>query len=204
MPTTRFRRPRPPLRLSAAGLPACRARRRARSSSRSSSIREDFFLGGVFRNLDDRMSSSVIERSTRASACTAAAGSSTRLSPASTKPFPAAPYRAGLRLERRASHEGMVDRGNPLQRADATRRRVLAARSRRPDPHLRRPRPRCEPRAFCGRTAAPSMRSSQASQLLPTQPARSRDPNSDTRRRPCCSSLARLLRRRLAGLGAVR
>ena len=94
-------------------------------------IREDFFLGGVFRNLDDlnEQLRHWLDAVANPPCTRPPAGSSTRLSPrkrTSLKAPPAAPYRAVLRLERRASHEGMVSVGGNLYSVpDTTRRRVF-------------------------------------------------------------------------------
>ncbi|GLI95422.1 IS21 family transposase [Methylocystis echinoides] len=77
-------------------------------------IREDFFLGGVFRNLR-------VHATTRRVVTEAFAEEK-----ASLKLLPPTPYQAVLRLERRASHEGMVSVGGNLYSVpDTTRRRVL-------------------------------------------------------------------------------
>jgi transposase len=90
-------------------------------------IREDFFLGGAFRNLDDlneqlrHWLDTVANRRVHATTNEAFAEESPFL-----KAVPAAPYRAVLRLERRASHEGMVSVGGNLYSVpDTTRRRVF-------------------------------------------------------------------------------
>ena len=94
-------------------------------------IREDFFLGGVFRNLDDlngqlrhwleTVASPRVHATTRRVVNEAFAEEKIAL-----KSLPLAPYQAVLRLERRASHEGMVSvAGNLYSVPDTTRRRVL-------------------------------------------------------------------------------
>jgi transposase len=94
-------------------------------------IREDFFLGGVFRNLDDlneqlrhwldAVANPRVHATTNRVVNEAFAEERTSL-----KAPPAAPYRAVLRLERRASHEGMVSVGGNLYSVpDTTRRRVF-------------------------------------------------------------------------------
>ena len=94
-------------------------------------IREDFFLGGVFRNLDDlngqlrhwldTVANSRVHATTRRVVNEAFAEEK-----ASLRPAPVAPYQAVLRLERRASHEGMVSIGGNLYSVpDTTRRRVF-------------------------------------------------------------------------------
>ena len=94
-------------------------------------IREDFFLGGVFRNLDDlneqlrhwldTVANPRVHATTSAIVNEAFAEEKPRC-----RPLPLAPYRAVLRLERRASHEGMVSVGGNLYSVpDATRRRVF-------------------------------------------------------------------------------
>jgi transposase len=94
-------------------------------------IREDFFLGGVFRNLDDlndqlrhwldTVANPRVHATTQRVVNEAFAEEK-----ASLKALPCAPYRAVLRLERRASHEGMVSVGGNLYSVpDTTRRRVF-------------------------------------------------------------------------------
>jgi transposase len=94
-------------------------------------IREDFFLGGAFRNLDDlnaqlrtwldTVANPRVHATTRRVVNEAFAEERTTL-----KPLPLTPYQAVLRLERRASHEGMVSVGGNLYSVpDTTRRRVL-------------------------------------------------------------------------------
>ncbi|MBR0939530.1 IS21 family transposase [Bradyrhizobium jicamae] len=94
-------------------------------------IREDFFLGGSFRNLDDlngqlrhwldTVANPRVHATTHRVVNEAFADEKAVL-----KPLPLAPYEAVLRLERRASHEGMVSVGGNLYSVpDTTRRRVL-------------------------------------------------------------------------------
>jgi len=94
-------------------------------------IREDFFLGGAFRNLDDlnaqfrvwldTVANPRVHATTRRVVTEAFAEEK-----ASLKLLPPTPYQAVLRLERRASHEGMVSVGGNLYSVpDTTRRRVL-------------------------------------------------------------------------------
>nr|WP_210267052.1 IS21 family transposase [Methylocystis silviterrae] len=94
-------------------------------------IREDFFLGGAFRNLDDlnlqlrtwldTVANPRVHATTKRVVNEAFAEERTTL-----KSLPLAPYQAVLRLERRASHEGMVSVGGNLYSVpDTTRRRVL-------------------------------------------------------------------------------
>jgi hypothetical protein len=94
-------------------------------------IREDFFLGGVFRNLDDlngqlrhwldTVANPRVHATTHRVVNEAFAEEK-----ASLQALPGAPYRAVLRLERRASHEGMVSIGGNLYSVpDTTRRRVF-------------------------------------------------------------------------------
>jgi transposase len=94
-------------------------------------IREDFFLGGVFRNLDDlngqlrhwleRVANPRVHATTRRVVNEAFAEERAVL-----KSLPLAPYQAVLRLERRASHEGMISVGGNLYSVpDTTRRRVF-------------------------------------------------------------------------------
>jgi transposase len=94
-------------------------------------IREDFFLGGAFRNLDDlngqlrhwldTVANPRLHATTHRIINEAFAEEKAAL-----KPMPLAPYQAVLRLERRVSHEGMVSVGGNLYSVpDTTRRRVL-------------------------------------------------------------------------------
>ena len=94
-------------------------------------IREDFFLGGAFGNLDDlndqlrhwldTIANARVHATTNR--VVAEAFDDER---ASLKALPIAPYRTVLRLERRASHEGMVSVGGNLYSVpDTTRRRVF-------------------------------------------------------------------------------
>jgi transposase len=94
-------------------------------------IREDFFLGGAFRDLDDlnaqlriwldTVANPRVHATTRRVVTEAFAEEKVSL-----KLLPPAPYQAVLRLERRASHEGMVSVGGNLYSVpDTTRRRVL-------------------------------------------------------------------------------
>ena len=94
-------------------------------------IREDFFLGGVFRNLEDlnaqlrywldTVANPRVHATTQRVVNQAFAEEKPSL-----RALPAAPYQAALRLERRASHEGMVSIGGNLYSVpDTTRRRVF-------------------------------------------------------------------------------
>src|SRR4051794_27447540 len=94
-------------------------------------IREDFFLGGSFRNIDDLniqlrhwldcVANPRVHATTRRVVNEAFAEERGAL-----KPLPLAAYQAVLRLERRLSHEGMVCVGGNLYSVpDTTRRRVL-------------------------------------------------------------------------------
>jgi transposase len=94
-------------------------------------IREDFFLGGSFRNIDDLniqlrhwldcVANPRVHATTRRVVNEAFAEERGAL-----KPLPLAAYQAVLRLERRVSHEGMVCVGGNLYSVpDTTRRRVL-------------------------------------------------------------------------------
>ena len=94
-------------------------------------IRKDFFLGGAFRNLDDlndqlrhwldTVANPRVHATTNRVVNEAFAEEG-----ASLKALPPVPYRAVLRLERRASHEGMVSVGGNLYSVpDTTRRRVF-------------------------------------------------------------------------------
>jgi transposase len=94
-------------------------------------IREDFFLGGTFRDLDDlnrqlrlwldTVANARLHATTRRIVGEAFAEERTAL-----RSLPLAPYRAVLKLERRVSHEGMVSVGGNLYSVpDTTRRRAL-------------------------------------------------------------------------------
>src|ERR1700731_614967 len=94
-------------------------------------IREDFFLGGSFRNLDDlnaqlrhwldTVANPRVHATTQRVVNEAFAEEKPAL-----KPLPLAPYRTVLNLERRVSHEGMVSIGGNLYSVpDTARRRVL-------------------------------------------------------------------------------
>jgi transposase len=94
-------------------------------------IREDFFLGGSFRNLDDlnaqlrhwldTVANPRVHATTQRVVNEAFAEEKLAL-----KPLPFAPYRTVLKLERRISHEGMVSVGGNLYSVpDTTRRRIL-------------------------------------------------------------------------------
>jgi transposase len=94
-------------------------------------IREDFFLGGSFRNLDDlndqlrhwldTIANPRVHATTHRVVNEAFAEEKSAL-----EDLPLAPYRAVLELERRVSHEGLVSVGGNLYSVpDTTRRRVL-------------------------------------------------------------------------------
>jgi len=94
-------------------------------------IREDFFLAGSFRNLDDLnaqlrqwldgVANARLHATTQRVVNEAFAEERLAL-----KPLPLAPYRTVLKLERRVSHEGLVSvAGNLYSVPDATRRRIL-------------------------------------------------------------------------------
>jgi hypothetical protein len=94
-------------------------------------IREDFFLGGAFRNLDDlnaqlrtwldTVANPRVHATTKRVVDEAFAEGK-----ASLQSLPPTPYQAVLRLERHASHEGMVSVGGNLYSVpDTTRPRVL-------------------------------------------------------------------------------
>ncbi|WP_026191770.1 IS21 family transposase [Methylosinus sp. LW4] len=94
-------------------------------------IREDFFLGGSFRDLDDlnaqlrnwldTIANPRVHATTKRVVDEAFAEEKAAL-----EALPAMAYQAVLRLERRASHEGMVSVGGNLYSVpDTTRRRVL-------------------------------------------------------------------------------
>jgi transposase len=94
-------------------------------------IREDFFLGTSFRNLDDlnaqlrrwldTVANVRVHATTQRVVSEAFAEEKLTL-----QPLPLVPYRAVLKLERRVSREGMVSIGGNLYSVpDTTRRRVL-------------------------------------------------------------------------------
>jgi transposase len=94
-------------------------------------VREDFFLGGSFRDLDDlnaqlrhwldTVANPRVHATTKRVVNEAFAEERPAL-----KPLPLAPYRAVLELERRVSHEGMVSvAGNLYSVPSTTRRRVV-------------------------------------------------------------------------------
>ena len=98
-------------------------------------IREDFFLGGRFRDLDDlnlqlrgwldTVANPRVHATTHRVVNEAFAQEKSALTP-----LPLVPYRAVLRLERRISHEGMISvGGNTYSVPDTTRRRVLEVHS---------------------------------------------------------------------------
>ena len=94
-------------------------------------IRQDFFLGGSFRHLDDlnqqlrhwldTVANPRVHATIQRVVNEAFAEEKLHL-----KPLPFAPYRAVLKLERRVSHEGMVSvAGNLYSVPETTRRRIL-------------------------------------------------------------------------------
>jgi len=94
-------------------------------------IREDFFQGSAFHNLDDlnaqlrhwleTVANARVHATTQRVVKEAFAEEKLTL-----KPLPFAPYRAVLKLERRVSHEGTVSVGGNLYSVpDTTRRRIL-------------------------------------------------------------------------------
>ena len=94
-------------------------------------IREDFFLGGTFCNLDDlnlqlwHWLDTVANPRVHATTQRVVNDSFAEEKP-HLKTLPLAPYRAVLKLERRVSHEGMVSvAGNLYSVPDTTRRRIL-------------------------------------------------------------------------------
>ena len=94
-------------------------------------IREDFFLGSAFRNLDDlnvqlrAWLDGVANARTHATTGRVVHEAFAEERPI-LRPLPLAPYRAVLKLERRVSHEGMASVGGNLYSVpDTTRRRTL-------------------------------------------------------------------------------
>lgn len=99
------------------------------------SIREDFFLGGVFHDLDDpnaqfnRRLSTVANPRLHATTGRIVNEAFAEEMPA-LQPLPRVPFGAVLKLERRISHEGMVSvGGNYYSVPDSTRRRVVEVHS---------------------------------------------------------------------------
>ena len=165
-------------------------------------IREDFFLGGAFRNLDDlneqlrhwldTVANPRVHATTNKVVNEAFAEERSLL-----KAVPTVPYRAVLRLERRASHEGMVSVGGNLYSVpDTTRRRVFEVHVLADEVRIFEDGARRHPRSSggTGRETARSF-APQTRQPLPPPPER-RAPDPHSRWRSCSSSLARLLRRR--------
>jgi transposase len=94
-------------------------------------IRQDFFLGRSFRNLDDlnfqfdRWREEIANARCHATTNRIVDEAFGEEKPALT-PLPAMPYNAVLMMERRVSHDGMVSfRGNFYSVPDSTRKRVL-------------------------------------------------------------------------------
>jgi transposase len=94
-------------------------------------IREDFFLGASFRNLDDlniqlrHWLDTVANPRVHATTQRVVNDTFAEEKPA-LRSLPPIPYRAVLKLERRVSHEGMVSIGGNLYSVpDTTRRRIL-------------------------------------------------------------------------------
>ena len=101
-------------------------------------IREDFFLGRRFRNLDDlnRNSASGSTRSPMCASTPRPGVSSPSISPRSARSFsqlPAGPFQAVLRLERRITRDGMVSvDGNLYSVPNSARRRASSRCTARP------------------------------------------------------------------------
>jgi Integrase core domain len=94
-------------------------------------VREDFFLAGQFRNLDDlnaqlrRWLDEVANARTHATTGRVVAEHFAEERPR-LKPLPAGPFTAVLRLERRVTREGMVSVGGNLYSVpDCTRKRAV-------------------------------------------------------------------------------
>ena len=178
-------------------------------------IREDFFLGGAFRNLDDlneqlRHWLDTVANPRVHATTNRVVNEAFAEERASLKALPAMPYRAVLRLERRASHEGMVSVGGNLYSVPDTTQaaRLRRPRSRRRDPHLRRRRrssrstPLWKGAARSGsipRIASPSARADAARAAEP--PILTRAGDRVVRR---SLDFYAAVGRRLAGLGGVR
>jgi transposase len=98
-------------------------------------IREDFFLGGTFRNIDDLNVQFAHWLTTVANPRVhATTGQIVNEAFAEERPtllpLPLVPFNAVLKLERRVSHEGMISvGGNYYSVPDATRRRVVEVHS---------------------------------------------------------------------------
>jgi len=94
-------------------------------------IREDFFLGGSFRNLDDlnvqlRHWLDTVANPRRHATTQRVVNEAFAEEKPVLKTLPLVPYQAVLKLERRLSHEGMVSiSGNLYSVPDTTRRRIL-------------------------------------------------------------------------------
>ncbi len=94
-------------------------------------ICEDFFLGGAFRNLDDlndqlRHWLDVVANPRVHATTNRVVNEAFAEEKVSLLALPTVPYNAALRLERRASHEGMVSVGGNLYSVpDTTRRRIF-------------------------------------------------------------------------------
>ena len=94
-------------------------------------IREDFFLAGAFKNLDDlnlqlRHWLDTIANPRRHATTHRIVNEAFAEEKPALLPLPLAPYRTVLKLERRVSHEGMVSVGSNLYSVpDTTRRRIL-------------------------------------------------------------------------------
>jgi len=94
-------------------------------------IRQDFYLAGSFRNLDDLNAQlrhwldTVANPRTHATTKRVVNEAFAEQRPM-LRPLPLAPYRAVLKLERRVSHDGMISvGGNAYSVPDTARRRVL-------------------------------------------------------------------------------
>ena len=96
-----------------------RAKRKGKVERPFRYIREDFFLGGVSRNLDDlneqlRHWLDTVANPRLHATTNRVVKEAFAEERASLNALPVAPYRALLRLERRASHEGTVSVGGNL------------------------------------------------------------------------------------------
>jgi hypothetical protein len=105
-------------------------------------IREDFFLGGTFRDLDDlnhqfgNWLSGVANPRVHATTDRVVNEAFAEEKPA-LQLLPLIPFGAVLKLERRISHEGMVSvGGNYYSVPDATRRRVVEVHSLADEIHI--------------------------------------------------------------------
>ena len=170
-------------------------------------IREDFFLGGSFRHLDDlngqlrhwldTVANPRVHATTQRAVNEAFAEEKPFL-----RPLPMTPYRAVLKLERRLSHEGLISVGGNLYSVPETTRR----RARRPclgrrDPDLRRWHAHRHPCPARGPQAVPDRSGPPQGRAAIPPPNRHRGDRLPSRRRGRRPPFARLLRRHRSSPG---